>query len=186
MAHYTLTQTGVTDIQTSFRFEIGIEADAANSALGLTENVTGYIQQSDLPTAPGEPIPWHLPGGMKNYQAGKRTVTPISMTFVVPTTAGNGSIYKLLEKWSHATYDLERGTNIGKARYCTSGIYIYLKGEDNTYKYTFRLVRAQVTNCNYGAVDSESNALIKVQATFIYDNYEVYEGYKGSALKTMV
>ena len=92
---YTLDQTKIIDLQTTFRFEIGIEADAANRALGLAEDITGYIQQSDLPSAPGEPITWHLPGGMKNYQAGKRTVSPISMTFVVPTTAGNGSVYNL-------------------------------------------------------------------------------------------
>jgi hypothetical protein len=182
---YTLDQTKVTDLQTTFRFEIGIEADAANSALGLTEDVTGYIQNSDLPSAPGEPITWHLPGGMKNYQAGKRTVQPISMTFVVPTTAGNGSIYKLLEKWAYATYDLDKGTNVGKRNYCTDGIYIYLKGEDNSYKYTFRLKRAQVTSCNYGQVSSEANELIKVNCTFIYDNYEVNEGYKGPQLKTL-
>lgn len=182
---YKLSDTAKTDIQTTFRFEIGIEADAANQALGLTENITGYIQQSDLPAAPGEPITWHLPGGMKNYQAGKRTVAPISMTFVVPTTAGNGSVYKLLEKWSHATYDLDKGTNIGKRNYCTDGIYIYLKGEDDEVKYTFRLKRAQVTQCNYGQVSSEANDLIKVSCTFIYDNYEVYNGYKGAALKTM-
>ena len=47
MANYTLNQTGGTDIQTTFRFEIYIAADAANSALGLTEDVTGYIQRCD-------------------------------------------------------------------------------------------------------------------------------------------
>ena len=41
---YNLDQTKIIDIQTTFRFEIGIEADAANMALGLTENITGYIQ----------------------------------------------------------------------------------------------------------------------------------------------
>ena len=111
MANYSLNQTGGTDIQTTFRFEIYIAADAANAALGLTEDVTGYIQSCDLPAAPGDPITWHLPGGMKNFQAGKRTVRPISMTFVVPTTAGNGSIYTLLEKWAKATYDWNKGTN---------------------------------------------------------------------------
>ena len=118
---YSLDQTGVVDIQTTFRFEIEIKADAANSRLGLTEDVTGYIQNCDLPAAPGAPITWHLPGGMQNFQAGKRTVRPISMVFTVPTTAGNGSIYKLLEKWAAATYDLNKGTNIGKANYCTDG-----------------------------------------------------------------
>ena len=184
MSTYRLDQTGVVDIQTTFRFAIHIKADAANTRLGLTEDVTGYIQNCDLPVAPGDPITWHLPGGMKNFQAGKRTVEPISMTFVVPTTAGNGSIYKLLEKWSHATYDLNTGTNIGKAYYCTDGIYIKIKGEDDAVKYTFRLRRAQVTRCNYGSLSSESNDLIKVNCSFIYDNYEVMKGDEGAALKS--
>ena len=175
MANYALNKTAGTDIQTTFRFEIHLAADAANRALGLTEDVTGYIQRCDLPAAPGDPITWHLPGGMKNFQAGKRTVRPISMDFVVPTTAGNGSIYTLLQKWAHATYDLNKGTNIGKANYCTDGISIYLKGEDDSVKYEFRLLRAQVTDCTYGTVSSESNDLIRVSATFIYDNYEVYD-----------
>lgn len=183
MSNYSLDQTAKTDIQTTFRFDIYIAADEANAALGLTEDVTGYIQNCDLPVAPGDPITWHLPGGMKNFQAGKRTVQPISMTFVVPTTAGNGSIYRLLEKWADATYNLNRGTNVGKRNYCTSGIYIYLKGEDNDVKYTFRLLRAQVTNCNYGAASSESNDLIKVNCTFIYDNYEVRKGKNGPILR---
>ena len=176
MANYSLDQTGGTDIQTTFRFEVHIAVDAANAALGLKEDVTGYIQACDIPSAPGDPIIWHLPGGMKNYQAGKRTIRPISMQFVVPTTAGNGSIYTLLEKWSHATYDLNRGTNIGKANYCTSGISIRAKGEDDSIKYNFRLLRAQVTSCNYGALNSEDNGLIKVNAEFVYDNYEVTDG----------
>lgn len=184
MANYSLEQSGQTDIQTTFRFEIYIDAtDDANRKLGLTEDVTGYIQNCDLPAAPGEPITWHLPGGMKNYQAGKRTTRPISMTFTVPTTAGNGSIYRLLEKWAKATYDLNKGTNIGKANYCTSGIYIYIKGEDDEVKYTFRLIRAQVTDCNYGSLSSESNDLIKVTCQFHYDNYEVKQGKNGTSLK---
>ena len=176
MAVYTLDQTGQTDIQTTFRFMVHIAADAANTALGLAEDVTGYIQRTDLPAAPGDPITWHLPGGMKNFQAGKRTVRQISMEFVVPTTAGNGSIYTLLEKWAKATYDLNRGTNVGKRNYCTNAISIYLKAEDDTIKYQFRLIRAQVTDCNYGTVASESNDLIKVACGFIYDNYELRDG----------
>ena len=176
MSNYSLSQTYYTDIQTTFRFEIHIAADAANTQLGLTEDVTGYIQRCDLPAAPGDPIVWHLPGGMKNHQAGKRTVRPISMEFVIPTTAGNGSIYRLLEKWAHATYNLDKGTNIGKRNYCTDGISIILKGEDDVAKYKFRLRRAQVTDCNYGTVSSESNDLIKVNCNFIYDNYELTDG----------
>ena len=180
----SLEETYYTDIQTTFRFEIEIKADAANSRLGLTEDVTGYIQTCDLPAAPGSPITWHLPGGMQNYQAGKRTVTPVNMSFTVPTTAGNGSIYRLLEKWAHATYDLNKGTNIGKKNYCTDGIYIYVKGEDDEVKYSFRLRRAQVTSCNYGSLSSEGNELIKVNCTFQYDNYEVRKGKMGALLRS--
>lgn len=181
MSNYPLSKTYYTDIQTTFRFEIHIDS-TSDAQLGLTEDITGYIQRCDLPTAPGDPIIWHLPGGMKNHQAGKRTVQPISLEFVVPTTAGNGSIYRLLEKWAHATYNLDKGTNIGKRNYCTDAITIILKGEDDVPKYKFRLRRAQVTRCNYGTVSSESNDLIKVSCEFIYDNYELTNG-KGDPLK---
>ena len=182
MGNYSLSQTGKKDIQTTFRFEIEIAPDESTTALGLTEAVTGFVQQCDLPAAPGEPITWHLPGGMKNYQAGKRTTRPISMIFVVSSNAADGSIYKLLEKWAKATYDLDKGTNIGKAKYCTNAITIYAKGEDDQVKYTFRLLRAQVTDCNYGTLSSESNDLIKVSCTFYYDNYEVRKGGKDGEL----
>lgn len=181
---FNLDATYNTDIQTTFRFEVEIVADAANSALGLTDDVTGFIQSCDLPVAPGSPIVWHMPGGMQNHQAGKRTISPVNMVFTVPTTAGNGSILRLLEKWSEATYDLNTGTNIGKKNYCTDGIYIYAKGEDNDVKYSFRLRRAQVTNCNYGSFSSEGNDLLKVSCTFVYDNYEVRKGKRGSILKS--
>ena len=173
---YKLSETGGTDILTTFRFEIHIAADPANSVLGLAEDVTGYIQRCDLPAAPGDPITWHLPGGMKNFQAGKRTVKQISTEFVVPTAAGSGSIYSLLEKWANATYSLDKGTNAGKRNYCTDAISIYCKGEDDAIKYEFHLLRAQVTDISYGTVSSESNDLIKVSASFIYDNYEVLDG----------
>ena len=74
--------------------------------------------------------------------------------------------------------------NRGKANYCTDGIYIYVKGEDDDVKYTFRLLRAQVTDCNYGSLSSESNDLIKVNCTFQYDNYEVKKGKTAIDLKT--
>jgi len=182
---YSLSATAGIDIVTTFRFAIHIAADAANAELGLKDDVTAYIQDCDLPVAPGDPLTWHLPGGMKNYQAGKRTTQPVSVTFVVPSTAGQGSIYTILEKWSKATYDLNTGTNVGKARYCTDGISIYIKGEDDSIKYIFRMLRAQVTRCNYGRVSSESNDLLKVTAEFVYDNYEVTDG-NGLILKTAV
>ena len=187
MANFSLDQTygnNAKDIQTTFRFEIHIRAD--ESALGLTNDVVGYIQNTDLPAATGEPIIWHLPGGMKNHQAGKRTPRPISMTFVVPTTSTStsfrGSIYRMLEKWAHATYDLNKGTNIGKKRYCTDAISIVLKGEDDTPQYTFELKAAQVTECNYGSLGSETNDLIKVSCTMVYDNYVVHRGGIGGVV----
>ena len=182
--HFTLDQTAAIDLQTTFRFEIHINAKSAPH-LGLTEDVVGYIQNTDLPAAPGDPITWHLPGGMKNFQAGKRTVQPISMTFVVASKANNGSIYKMLEKWAHATYDLNEGTNIGKANYCSDAIEIWLKSENNTVSYKFQLLRAQVTQCNYGSLSSEANDLIKVNCTFIYDNYAVFKEDTQTPLKTL-
>ena len=62
MGNFHLNETYATDIQTDFRFQLVIQPDAV---LGLTEKIVGYIQSSDLPHAPGEPIIWHLPGGMK-------------------------------------------------------------------------------------------------------------------------
>ena len=181
MSNYSLDYTKDIDLQTTFRFEIHINS-GADTALGLAEDVTGFIQNCDLPAAPGEPITWHLPGGMKNYQAGKRTTRPISLTFTVPTTAGKGSIYRLLERWAQATYDLNKGTNIGKKNYCTDAISIRIKGEDDVVKYEFFLKRAQVTDCNYGSLASETNDLIKVTCTIYYDNYEVQDG-SGKVLK---
>lgn len=177
MGNFQLRETYATDIQTDFRFELLIEP---NAPLGLTEKIVGYIQSSDLPCAPGEPIVWHLPGGMKNHQAGKRTIKPLSMQWVT-ATAHKESVIRMCEKWAHATYDLNRGTNIGKALYCTDGIYINLKGEDDTIQYSFHLLRAQITDCDYGTINSESNELLKVSCTMVYDDYEVRKYAIGGA-----
>ena len=184
MANLNLGQTGETDILTTFRFELHIDA-SANPIIGLDQDVVGYIISCDLPSAPGEPLVWNLPGGMKNFQAGKRTVQAINTTFVIDSNPNKPSILKMLEKWTHATYDLNTGTNRGKANYCTDAISIWTKGEDDNVKYTFRLKRAQVTSCNYGSLSSESNDLIKVSASFIYDNFEVRAGQNGNLLRTM-
>lgn len=184
MANLSLAATGNTDILTTFRFELHIDA-SSSPIIGLDQDVVGYIQSCDLPVAPGDPLVWHLPGGMKNFQAGKRTVQAINTVFVVDSNPNKSSILKMLEKWTHATYDLNTGTNRGKANYCTDAISIWVKGEDDAVKYSFRLKRAQVTNCSYGSVSSESNDLIKVSATFIYDNFEVRAGQNGNLLRTM-
>lgn len=175
MGNFNLRQTGYTDIQTTFRFEIEIQTDANNSVLGLTDTITGYIQSTDLPSATGEPIIWHLPGGMKNHQAGKRTVNPIHVDFVV-STADTASMYRTIEKWQHATYDLNTGTNMGKSVYCTDGIVIKLKAEDDSVQYQFRLLRAQPTSVNFGTLNAEDNSLLRVSCDIIYDNYELKDG----------
>jgi len=172
MTNFTLAQTGGTDIQTTFRFELDVVTD---SALGIADSITAYIQSTDLPSATGEPIIWSLPGGMKNHQAGKRTIKPINMEFVTSTDS-TSSWYTTLEKWGAATYNLNTGTNKGKQNYCTDGITIKLKGEDNVIKYQFRLLRAQPTEVNYQTVNSEGNELLKVSCTLVYDNYELYDG----------
>lgn len=189
MANFKLSQTSGIDLLTTFRFAIHIAKDDSTTALGLKDDISAYIQQCDLPVAPGDPLIWHLPGGMKNYQAGKRTVQPVNVVFVVASNAGQGSVLTLLEKWAGATYDLDTGTNIGKAKYCTDAISIHVKGEGahdsaDADKYVFRLLRAQVTSCNYGQLSSEGNDLLKVSATFIYDNYQVTNG-AGQILRTL-
>jgi hypothetical protein len=175
MSNFKLRETGGTNIQTTFRFELAIAPDPNNSALGLTDAITAYIQSTDLPSATGEPIIWSLPGGMKNHQAGKRTIKPISMEFVIPT-GSTGSIYKVLEKWGNATYDLNTGVNTGKGRYTSDGVSIKIKGEDDQPRYIFRLLKAQPTEVSYGTVNSEGNELLKVSCTWVYDNYELTDG----------
>ena len=177
--NFTLNQTYSTDIQTDFRFELHIEP---NATLGITDGIIGYIQTTDLPCAPGEPIIWHLPGGMKNHQAGKRTVEPINMVWVT-ATANRDSVIRMCEKWGNATYNLEDGTNIGKANYCTNGMYINLKSENNTIEYSFQLIAAQLTNCKYGTVNSESNELLKISCGLVYDMYKVRRGMRGAELR---
>lgn len=172
MTKYTLAQTGGTDLQTTFRFQMVVEP---YSILGLTERLTAYITETDLPRATGEPIIWSLPGGMKNHQAGKRTIQPINMTFVIPSTSSS-SWYRVFEKWGASTYNLNTGTNIGKSQYCTDGISIEIMGEDDAIKYIFRMLKAQLTDVNYGTLNSETNDLLKVSGTLVYDNYQVTDG----------
>lgn len=175
MANFSLSQTAGTDIQTTFRFRLNVATAANGSQLGLTNTISAYIISTDLPSATGDPIVWSLPGGMQNHQAGKRTIKPINLEFVIPSVAGS-SWYRTVEKWQHATYDLETGRNVGKATYCTDGISISLESERGNQMYVFRLLRAQPTETNYGAVNSEGNELIKVTTTLVYDNYQLTDG----------
>ena len=187
MANYSLRQTGGIDIQTDFRFQIEIRPDSSNSLLGLTENCTAYIQNCTLPHANGEAITWHLPGGMKNYQAGKRTNQECDVEFVIPSTPNEGSWFKILEHWSNACYDMNNGSNIGKANYCSDAIYINLMRENLSIAYRFHMLRAQPTKVDYAKVSSESSGageLLKVKASFIYDLYELTDG-NGTLLATM-
>jgi hypothetical protein len=175
MANFQLSQTGNTDIQTAFRFRLNVATQSNSSELGLNNKISAYIISTDLPSATGEPIVWSLPGGMQNHQAGKRTIKPINLEFVIPSVAGS-SWYRTVEKWHNATYNLNNGQNVGKATYCTDGISIALESERGETMYIFRLLRAQPTETNYGAVNSEGNELIKVTTTLVYDNYELTDG----------
>lgn len=172
MTNFKLSQTGGTDIQVSFRFELDVQP---NASLGLTDSITAFITSTDLPSATGEPIIWSLPGGMKNHQAGKRTIKPINMEFVTSTDS-TSSWYTTLEKWGRATYNLNDGTNAGKQNYSYDYLTIKLKGEDDSIKYQFRLLKAQPTDVNYSTVNSEGNDLLKVTCTLVYDNYELRDG----------
>ena len=178
MANYSLRQTGGIDIQTDFRFEIEIMADSSTSLIGIAPNdsCVAYIQTCTLPHANGAAITWHLPGGMKNYQAGKRENQECEVEFVIPSTPNEGSWYRILEHWSEACYDMNKGTNIGKKNYCSDAIYINLRRENDSIAYRFHMLRAQPTKVDYSKVSSESSGageLLKVKASFIYDLYEL-------------
>ena len=175
MAFFDLRSTGGTNIMTTFRFEMEVATDSANTTVGLDDKLTAYITQCDLPTSTGEALEWSLPGGMVNYQAGKRKTKPINVEFVVCAEQTN-SWYKTLRMWEKATYNLNDGTNAGKAHYCTDGISIRLKAENGTTKYRFHLLRAQVTDIDMKQINSEDSALLKAGCTIVYDNYEIYDG----------
>jgi hypothetical protein len=177
MAYYNLNQTGGTNIHTDFRFELEVVDDTNNSKLGLNDKITAFITKCDVPSAPGNGIPWYMPGGMRNWQAGKRQTKDINLEFVVSSDLSQ-SWYRTLEKWGDACYDLNTGNNAGKAGYSTDAISIRIKGEDGKTRYRFRLLRAQITKQEYGELNSEGETgnLIKVKCTIIYDNYEIYDG----------
>lgn len=186
MARFKLSDTAQTDIQTTFRYEVVILTnDEAAQINGIQDSIVGYALSAELPCAPGEPIAWYMPMGMRNWQAGKRQTKEISLSFVVPTNDAlqRKSIYYMLETWGNSTYNLNRGTNIGKANYCTDSIYIRLRTERDAIAYSFQLLRAQPTSVNYGNLSSEGNELVQVDATFVYDNYKCYDG-SGALLLT--
>ena len=178
MAYYNLNQTGGINIHTDFRFELEIAKDANNLTLGLNDKITAFITKCDIPSAPGGGIPWFMPGGMRNWQAGKRRTKDIELHFVISSDLAQ-SWYRTLEKWGDACHDLNTGNNAGKAGYSTDAISIRIKGEDGKTRYRFRLLRAQITDQNYGRLDSDggdAGNLIDVSCKLIYDNYEIYDG----------
>lgn len=179
MARFKLSDTAKTDIQTTFRYEVVILTNDEGAVTNrLQDAIVGYALSAELPCAPGDPIAWFMPMGMRNWQAGKRLTKEISLEFVVPTNDAlqRKSIYYMLETWGNNTYNLNRGTNVGKANYCTDSIFIRLRTELDNIAYSFQLLRAQPTTVNYGALSSEGNELVKVQMTLVYDNYKVFSG----------
>lgn len=171
MAKFNLKQTGNTNIQTSFRYEVFFPTNV----VGTNDEITGYNTSSQLPKANGEPITWHMPMGMKNFQAGKRTVEPVSLEFVIPSE-GVGNAYQMFETWGENIYDLNTGVNTGKATYAIDGIQIRLIKENGVVAHRFTLLKAQSTTLDYGTVTSEGNELLKVNMTLIYDNYKYNAG----------
>ena len=103
MAYYNLNQTGGTNIHTDFRFELEVITDTNNSRLGLNDKLTAFITKCDVPCAPGHAIPWYMPGGMRNWQAGKRQTKDIELEFVVSSDISQSWI-RTLEKWGDACY----------------------------------------------------------------------------------
>jgi hypothetical protein len=181
---FNLSDTTETDIAVNFRYEvvIGLPTETAVSENKLMDEIVGYSVSAELPSAPGEAIEWYMPMGMRNHQAGKRKTKPIQLEFVVPTNTdlAKKSIFYMLEMWGTNCYNLNRGTNIGKAKYCTDAIWIRLITQDDQIAYTFQLLRAQPTEVSYGTMNAEGSELVKVSMTLVYDNYKVYTGGGGS------
>nr|DAT66056.1 MAG TPA: Baseplate wedge protein [Caudoviricetes sp.] len=179
MTRFKLSDTAKTDIQTTFRYEVVILTnDEAAKLNHLQDQIVGYATSAELPCAPGDPIAWYMPMGMRNWQAGKRQTKDITLEFVVPTNDAlqRKSIYYMLETWQNNTYNLNRGVNAGKANYCTDSIFIRLRTERDKIAYSFQLLRAQPTQVNFGSLSSEGNELVKVSMTLAYDNYKIFAG----------
>ena len=169
MANFDLKRAGNLALQTVFRYEIVFPS--TSSELGISDDITGYCKSAALPRANGEPITWNLPMGPKSYQAGKRTVQPIALEFVVP--AGNTiNAYSMFENWCGSTFNLNDGTNKGKAKYSVDGIIIKLKDEQGIDRHKFTLYKAQPTEVDYKSVNSEGNEVLDFSITLIYDNYK--------------
>lgn len=186
MARFKLSDTANTDIAVNFRYEVVILLNDEAARLNkLQDSIVGYSTSAELPAAPGNAIPWYMPMGMKNHQAGKRETKPISLEFVVPTNDAlqRRSIYYMCETWQNNCYNLNRGTNRSKALYCTDGIFIRLRTELDGIAYSFQLLRAQPTEVNYGAMNSEGQELVKVSVTLVYDNYKLFAGDGGLLLE---
>ena len=59
-------------------------------------------------------------------------------------------------------------------------------GEDLRVKYTFQLLRAQISDVSFGSVSGESNNLVNVSCNVVYDNYKVFKGDTQKQLRTLV
>lgn len=175
MAYYNLSQTGGTNLHTTFRFELEVVTDANNSRLGLSDKLTAFITKCDLPCAPGENLEWFMPGGMRSWQAGRRKTKSIHLEFVVTSDSAQSWI-RTLEKWGDACYDLETGNNAGKAGYSSNALQIRVKGEDGKTRYRCKVKRAIIARMDYGTLNSEENGLLKVSCDIDYDKYEIYDG----------
>lgn len=186
MARYKLSDTYQTDVAVNFRYEVVILVnDEAAQLNHIQDSIVGYASSAEIPCAPMEPIEWYMPMGMLNHQAGKRKTKEVRWEFVVPTTDAlqRKSIYYMLENWSNNLYNLNRGTNVGKANYCTDGLFLRLRTERDGIAYSWQLLRAMPTDVDYGSMNSEGNEIVKVSATFVYDNYKCFAG-DGTLLNT--
>jgi len=174
MAYYNLSQTGGTNLHTTFRFELEVVTDANNGRLGLSDKLTAFVTSCDVPCAPGTVLPWKMPGGMRSWQAGWRETKDIHLEFVVTSDSAQSWI-RTLEKWGDAAYDLETGNNAGKAGYSSNALQIRVKGEDGKTRYRFKVKRAIIHNMQYGTLSSEQNELLKISCDIAYDKYEIYD-----------
>ena len=169
MANFNLQATGNTNIQTNFRYQVIFPTQPQ---VGMSDNVTAFCTSAQLPKANGETIPWNMPMGMVNNQAGKRKTQPIQLEFVCDTDS-IANAHALFDTWGTASYNINTGVNLSKANYAVDGVMIQLLDENGDVLRTFTMLRAQPTDMDFGTVTSEGNELLKVSCTLIYDNYSV-------------
>ncbi len=183
MAQYDLNRAGHKNIQFTFRYELKLPQIPQ---LGLNDELTVFCTNVKLPYANGTAVPAYHPMGIKNNQSGRAETQPIDLEFLVSSDNRSDyeNVYKMLNKYRDAGYNLNTGKSLGKQAYSVDDILIRVRKYDGTINNTFQPINAFVTDIDHGTVASEQNELLKVKMTIVYDNLKVYDG-NGTVIKDL-